>query len=221
MSKATNVLIVEHEPLITHTIKEALHHISKGELKLNFTTKSIENLDIAYSEIKQSKQFNLIFLNIDMYTNNEKFKLIKDIIHTLKNNSPKAKLLTMTSNQDNYMVIDILKTLNPEGILLKQDMSFKDLIDATESVINNIPFYSKTILRLLRSRMSCDFSLDKKDRLILYHLSKGIKTKDLSPLAFLSKSGIETRKRNLKILFNVENKNDKHLLEQARMKGFI
>lgn len=221
MSKPTNVLIVEHEPLITHTIKDALHHISNSDVKLNFTTKSIENLDIAYSEIKQSNQLHLIFLNIDMYSNNEKFELINDMINTLKNNSPKSKLLTMTSNQDNYMVIDIFKTLNPECILLKQDISFKDLMNATESVINNIPFYSKTILRLLRTRMSCDFSLDKKDRLILYHLSKGIKTKDLVELAFLSKSGIETRKRNLKIRFNVENKNDTYLLEQARIKGFI
>ncbi|WP_298760637.1 hypothetical protein [uncultured Psychroserpens sp.] len=222
MSKPTNVFIIEQEPLITHSIKDALHTISKSKTGMSFNTKSVRSFEFAYSEIKKSRHLSLVFLNIDMYsTYHEKSKFIIEMVSTLKRNSPKAQLLTLTSIRDNYMIFDLIRTLNPESILLKTDITFKDLIKAIENVINDIPFYSKTILQLLRSRMSCDINLDKTDRLILYHLSKGAKTKDLSKFVFLSRSGIESRKRNLKTLFNAERQSDQFLLEQARLKGFI
>ncbi|MDG5490628.1 hypothetical protein [Psychroserpens sp. SPM9] len=222
MSMPTNVLIVEREPLITYSIQEALHRISESQSGVNYNTTSVSNYESVRSKIKSLKHLNLVFLNIDMFlTGGEKSKLIIDMISILKKTSPKVQVLTLTSYRNNYMILEIIKTINPEGVLLKRDIDFEDLIHAIKNVINNIPFYSKTILMLLRSRMTCHISLDEKDQLILYHLSKGAKTKDLSNLVFLSKSAIESRKRNLKILFNVEKKNDCYLLDQARIKGFI
>ncbi|OUS03125.1 hypothetical protein A9Q86_01525 [Flavobacteriales bacterium 33_180_T64] len=222
MSIPTNVLIIEQEPLIAHSIEEALNCIVKSQTEVTYIPKSVTNYELAFSEIKTSKHLNLVFLNLDISSiNNEKFKFINDLVALLKINSPRAQLLTLTSYQDNYMIFDLIKTINPDSVLLKRDITFKDLIKAIENVINGIPHYSKTILRLLRSRISCDILLDKKDRLILYHLSKGVKTKDLPEHVFLSNSGIESRKRNLKLLFNVEHKGDRFLLEKAQMKGFI
>lgn len=221
MNTPTNVLIIEEEPLMIYTIEEALKKIAQQESKLNFKTKSVNNYDVALAEIKKHKQLKLVFLYIDMVSNVQNFKLIKDIVITLRHHSPKVKLVTLTGNKNSYLTIDIIKTINPESILLKTDTTFKDLIKAVNSVINDIPFYSNTFMRLLRLRMSCNIFLDKKDCLILYYLSVGIKNIELPDLVYLSKSGIESRKRNLKIVFNVECKSDYYLIEQARMKGFV
>lgn len=222
MTNLTNALIIEHEPLISFSIKEALNRIIKSRFGNICTCRSVTNYDLAFSEISTSKHFNFVFLNVDMFSvHSNRLKLFKEMLTMLKRNSPKAQLLTLTSIHDNYAIADIIRTLNPESVLLKRDVSFKDLTKAIESVMDHTPFYSKSILKLLRSRMCCDISLDRRDKLILYHLSKGMKMKDLPKLVHLSNSGIENRKRNLKVLFNVERKPDHFLLEQARLNGFI
>ncbi|WP_299223144.1 hypothetical protein [uncultured Psychroserpens sp.] len=217
MSMPNNILIVEQEPLIAYCIENALNHVFKS----SFRTRLATSYDQAHSVIATLNKVNLVFLNMDLSSTHEKFQVINKIINALKNKSPNVKFLVMTSFKDNYKTISIVKTFNPESILLKSDIAFADLTCAIESVISGEPFYSKTILRLFRSRMTSDITLDRTDHQILHYLSKGIRTKDLPELVFLSNSGVERRKRNLKIIFDVEQKNDRFLIEQARLKGFV
>jgi len=221
MTKLTNVLIVEQEPLILHSIQQALDSIStQYDIFCNVT--SVSDYESAYSELQSSKHFNLVLMSIDSFTSNVgKPNFENQMVTILKQNSSKTKLVTLSSNCDNYLIFELMRTLNPEGMLLKRDMKFKDLVKAIDNVIHNIPFYSTTILKIVRIRMSSNISLDKNDLLILYYLSKGIRMKDLPELVFLSNSAVEGRKRSLKRLFNVERKSDLLLLEQARKKGFI
>ncbi|WP_040278288.1 response regulator transcription factor [Psychroserpens damuponensis] len=221
MNTLNNVLIIEEEPLMTYTIIEALKEITQQESTLDFKTQCVDDYKTALAEIKDHKRLKLVFLYIDIASNMQNFKLIKDIVTNIRYHSPEVKLVTFTGHKNNYLTIDIIKTINPESILLKTETTFKGLVKAIENVINGNPFYSSTFMRLLRLRMSCDILIDKKDRLILYYLSLGIRNSELPDLIFLSKSGIENRKRNLKILFNVECKSDYFLIEQARLKGFI
>jgi hypothetical protein len=57
--------------------------------------------------------------------------------------------------------------------------------------------------------------------IFLYLLSQGIKTKSLLEHIPLSMSAIEKRKKQLKMLFSVEDGKDETLLEMAKEKGFI
>ncbi|WP_298900937.1 hypothetical protein [uncultured Psychroserpens sp.] len=222
MNKPTNVLIVEQEPLVSFSIEEALTIVTKQLSGTQFKSKSYRSYECALAEMSSSKPFGLVFLNINfVHGSYDTTHHVKDLVDAVRRNSPKTHLLTLTSVHDNFIITEMIKTLNPECVLLKKDVSFNELVRAIKDVINCIPFYSQTILKCLRSRMTCDIALDKRDRLILYHLSKGIKTKDLPKLVFLSKSAVESRKRNLKLLFSVEQKPDYFLLEQARLKGFI
>ena len=222
MNKPSNVLIVEQEPLVSFSIKEALTVVTNQFSETQFIPKSYRSYERALADIHRSKSFDLVFLNVNLahgsYTTTPH---ITDLVNAVRLNSPQMHLLALTSVHDNFLITEMMKTLNPEGVLLKRDISFNQLVRAIKDVINCIPFYSQTILRCLRSRMTCDIALDKRDRLILYHLSKGIKTKDLPRLVHLSKSAVESRKRSLKVRFNVEQKPDYFLLEQARIKGFI
>ena len=222
MTRQKNALIIEQESLISFSIEEALRRLAEQHKHISFRSKTFSSYERAYEDIASKKKFDLVFINVDIESKDqEKLQYIKNMIRLLKISNPNVQVLMLTSHQDNYMIVHTIKTLNPDAVLLKKDVSFNDLLRALENVIDNVPFYSKSVLRMLRSRITSDIPLDQRDRLILHHLSRGVKTKDLPQLVHLSNSGIESRKRNLKRLFDVEQKNDRFLLEQARLKGFI
>ncbi len=72
----------------------------------------------------------------------------------------------------------------------------------------------------MRKQFSNDFVLDDVDRNILYHLSKGVMTKDLKQFISLSIAGIEKRKRHLKQIFEIDG-GDIMLVDKAKELGFI
>jgi two-component system response regulator NreC len=145
----------------------------------------------------------------------------EDLGLELKKHFPNIKIIVFTSHNNNYRLNSILKSLNPDGFLIKSDIDFPKLIEALTSVIYDLPYYSKEILQLMRRHIVNDFTLDKIDRQLLYQISKGAKTKNLSDVIPLSRSAIELRKRNLKELFGVEGGDDSNLLSKAEECGFI
>lgn len=63
--------------------------------------------------------------------------------------------------------------------------------------------------------------VDDISRQILHFLSQVIKTSSLIEYVDLSMIAIEKRKKQLKLLFGVEDGKDETLLKEARDKGFI
>ncbi|OUS03340.1 hypothetical protein A9Q86_00030 [Flavobacteriales bacterium 33_180_T64] len=225
MAKKINVLIIEDEPLIINVLENALHQISEANGLLDFKIKSVTNCDSANAEIQNavhSIPIDLLLLDISIPASLDK-KLLSgvDIGVRTKELFPNVKTIVFTSYNNNYKLNNILKSLNPEGFLIKSDIDFVKLMDAITTVISNEPYYSKFILQLMRVNMSNDFVLDKIDRQLLYEISKGTQMKDITKIIPLSKSAIEYRKRNLKDLFEVQNGNDRLLISKAKECGFI
>lgn len=225
MNKTINVLIVEDEPLIIDSLERALDYLSNSEGAYDFVTKSATTSDIALKEIDKaikSTPFDLILLDISIPASSDKRILSgEDLGAEIKGFFPSVKIIVFTSFNNNYRLNNILKSLDPDGFLIKSDITFSRLIDAINSVLKDPPYYSKAIQQLMRRHVSHDFVLDRIDRQLLYHLSKGAKTKDLSGVILLSKSAIEQRKRNLKELFGVNSCDDRSLLIKAELGGFI
>ena len=69
--------------------------------------------------------------------------------------------------------------------------------------------------------MTSDIYVDDINRKILHLLSQGIKTRSLVEHIDLSMSAIEKRKKQMKLLFSVDDGKDETLLEEARKKGFL
>ncbi|MCL6294904.1 hypothetical protein [Jejuia spongiicola] len=216
MNKSKSILIIENEALFSHSIESTLKTISD----INFSIYKTKDYKAAYLVIQKVEQLDFVFFNVDLFPNHtQRYTIIEDLIATIRYDFTNAKLFLLTSYFNNYLILEMIKTFNPDSVILKSDINSNDLIQAVSSVIENNPFYSASILRLLRSQFSSHISIDKTDRLILYHLSRGIKSKDLPDLVFLSLSSIEKRKRNLKSVFKVDN--DRLLLEEARNRGII
>ena len=225
MKSIYNVLIIDDHPLIAEAYKTALKHVTQKDESIYFEIDTALTIDEALDKFNKMAGKNkelIAFLDIKLPVSKDaKILSGEDLGLKLKEILPNAKIIVSTTYNDNYRIYNILKTLNPDGFLIKNDITPKELVDSIIQVIYDPPAYSKTVIKLLRKQMYNDFILDKIDRQILYQLSQGAKTKDLPTLLPLSITGIERRKRLLKDVFDVTGQDDLTLIKAAKAKGFI
>lgn len=223
--KPINVLIIDDHPIIADAYKSAMLKISNTNKAYSFNIKVANDIDTAIYELNNSssnKFFDIIFLDIKLPKSSNGLLLSgEDLGLEIRRITPKSKIIVATTYNDNYRLNNILKSINPDGFLIKNDISSNELVEAIITVIKNPPHYSKTILQLLRKQVTNDFILDKIDRQLLYELSMGTKMGDLPNVIPLSIGGLERRKRQLKEAFNIAKMDDKTLVEIAKQKGFI
>ncbi|MEM5566945.1 DNA-binding response regulator [Psychroserpens sp. AS72] len=224
--KQYSILIIDDHPLITAAYRTALNFYSNKNEGVLFSIEIAEDCDIAYFKIKNSaskgQSYDMIFLDIRLPPSKDG-KILSGEDLGLKINIllPDSKVIVSTTLNDNYRIHSIFKNLNPDGFLVKNDVTPEELLTTIDTILNDPPYYSKTIVKLLRKQVANDFILDDIDRRILYELSIGTRMKDLPNIIPLSIAGIEKRKRHLKHIFNIHTVEDKELLFVAKEKGFI
>ena len=224
--KEYTVLLIDDHPLITNAYSSAFNYVSKHNDALTFEIHVAHNCDDALDKItyfsSHQKTLDIVFLDISLPPSKD-----NDIVSGedlgLKINSllPGARIIISTTFNDNYRVHSIFKNLDPDGFLTKNDVSPKSLVTAINAVIFDPPYYSKTVIKLLRKQVSNDLLLDAIDRKLLYELSIGTMMKDLPKTLSLSLPALEKRKRRIKQIFNTISPYDKELLQKAKEKGFI
>ncbi|MGB1307383.1 MAG: response regulator, partial [Oceanihabitans sp.] len=222
--KSNNILIIDDHPIIIEAYKSALTKITADTNLFDFNIAEAHHIDAAIEIISKNSDsfFDLIFLDIKL-PESDKLELHsgEDLGLEIRKMSPKSKIIIATTYNDNYRINNIIKNINPEAFLVKNDITPKVLLDAIVMVLEDSPFYSKSVLNLLRKQIANDISIDKIDRQILYELSIGTKMIDLPNIIPLSIGGIERRKRILKDIFEVPKKDDRTLIKKAKDKGFI
>lgn len=169
-----------------------------------------------------SFKYDIIFLDVQLFPPNEEQPHNGEDLGLLARKLvPESKIIFMSSFSDSYRINSILKSVDPDGYMVKTDIDPKSLEQAVKTVVFNPPYYSSKALGAIRKKMSNDITLDSNDKKILYHLSIGTKTKDLEQHIELSNSSIENRKRHLKSIFGTEKENDLALIVAAKRRGFI
>ena len=225
MNKSVTVLIIDDHPIIASAYESALESFVTQNTTYDFKITSIYNLDEAQLLIENSTfidSLDLVFLDMRLPASIDG-KLVsgEDLGKLIKSKNSEVRIIVSTTFNDNYRLHNILQSLDPEGFLVKNDIKSKELLRAIENVLSGSPYYSKTVLNLLRKQVGSDIYLDELDRKMLYELSIGAKLKDLSNLLPLSVAGIEKRRRNLKKMFGISGAEDRDLIKLAREKGFL
>lgn len=224
--KIYNALIIDDHPLIVEAYKSSFTYIANEDDNISFNVSLANDCDTAYSIIKDfsisNTNIDIIFLDMRLPPSKDGTILSgEDLGLKINDLLPEAKIIVSTTFNDNYRVHSILKNINPDGFLVKNDITPIELVTAIKDVLDDTPYYSKTVMKLLRSEISNSYLLDDIDRRILYEISIGTKTKALPGLVPLSLAGIEKRKRILKQIFEIEGSDDRELILMAKEKGFI
>jgi len=224
MTKAYNILIVDDHPLIVDAYKTALALVNLSFDDLEFKIDTAIDCDTAYLKILEARKnygIDLVLLDIKLPpSKDDKILSGEDLSVKIKQLLDKVKIIVSTSFNENHRVNSIFKNINPDGFLIKNDVGPEEIVAAIKKVITDPPYYSKTVVKMLRKFILNDIVIDELDRHLLFELSIGTKMKDLPKVLPLSLAAIERRKRQLKVVFNVK-KDDRELIIKAKDKGFI
>jgi len=225
MKKKLNILIVDDHPVIVEAYKNIL--TSSHLDKYDFTIDSANNCDLAINKIENSVKnvhYDVLFFDIKLPpSSNNKIISGEGLAVFAKKMLPNSKIAILTMFDEGHRIHNILKTVNPDGLLIKNDLSSKEFLIAFDVILTNPPYYSTTVAKYFRKQAMNfqDSVLDNINRKIIFHLSKGVKTKNLTKHINLSLSAIEKRKTQIKVLFGLEHANDEQLIEEAKNRGFI
>lgn len=214
---------MDEHPLILEGCRHTLLNMQPATYELMIDTAA--NADIAYEKIRRltsGRHYDLIFLDVHITATINGERLCGEgLALKLKDLLPDTKLVFLTSLHDSFSIYRILKSVSPDGYLVKQDTTPAELVRAFHAVQLSPPYYSSSVSKLIRSRFSIYEDIDEQDRLILYYLSQGFKTKDLTRHVHLSLPAIEKRKKRLKVLLDPEQGDNQSLLKEARKHGII
>lgn len=225
MKKNLKILIVDDHPMIVEAYENIL-----ASSKFNGYVLSIDsagNCDSAIDKIKDSsknEQYDLLFLDIKLPPSSDGEIISgEDLAVFAKRMIPNAKIVILTMFNENHRIHNILQTVNPDGLLIKNDLTSEEFLEAFDKILNDPPYYSTTVAKYFRKQTtnSAESLLDDINRKIIFHLSKGVKTKNLTNHISLSLSAIEKRKVQIRELLELEHSNDEELIIEAKKRGFI
>lgn len=224
MKKELNILTVDDHEMSMMGYKYILENTPFDEFKIKVETANTS--ESALQKLEESSKINsydLVFLDVQLSPNsNLSVKQNgEDLGVIFRNKSPQSRIIFLSTYGDSYRINSILNSVNPDGYLVKTEINEETLKEMVLKVMNGEPFYSKKVLIAIRKRMANDIPLDEADKEILFQLSIGTKTKDMVNFIPLSLPSIENRKRQLKVLFDIERQNDQALINEARKRGFV
>jgi len=223
MKKSVNILMVDDHPMIIEGYKNTL--LENCKKPVNCAIDIAFNCDEAKSFIEKNvkkKPYDLAIIDIKLPPSSDGMITSgEDLALVFKKNYPKARVIISTMHNEDSRIHNILQNVNPEGFLIKSDLSSTELVRAYEEIMEGKTYYSTTVTNHFRKMMNNNFSLDKVNLQILYHLSRGVQTKNLGNYINLSLSAIEKRKNHIKELFDIKSSNDERVIQEARKRGFI
>lgn len=217
-----NILIVDDHPFIIEGYKNAITRYNPSEF--NFFITQAKDCESAYEIITNPDiaPFDIAFLDISMPSYEEKGIFSgEDLATLIMEYMPECKIILLTMYTELLKIKTIIKNINPNGLVIKNDLTFDELLFAFDKVLKNEKYYSQSVLKMLSQSQHDAIEIDQFDQQILFHISKGTKTKEMPQYIPISLSAIERRKINLKELLKINEGSDIDLVREARDKGLL
>jgi DNA-binding NarL/FixJ family response regulator len=217
-----NILIVDDHPFIIQGYKNAITRYNPNEFE--FLIEEAKDCKSAYEIITNSetKAFDIAFLDISMPTYEEKGMFSgEDLAKLLMEYMPKCKIILLTMYTELLKIKNLISAINPNGLVIKNDLTFDELLFGFDKVMKNEIYYSQSIQKMIDLAESEAIEIDVFDKQILFHISKGTKTTDIPQYIPISLEAIEKRKQNLKELLNLKEDSDMELVREAKNKGLL
>ncbi len=219
-----NILMVDDHPMIIEGYQNTLLATKNDDQELAIDIASTCDManEMMLASIKHQNPYDILFVDIKLPPSKDgKITSGEDLAKIARDILPNAKVIILTMFNESYRIHNILKTINPDGFLIKSDLTSNELAKAFQSILINPPYYSSTVNGFVRQSITSDIYVDDKNRKILHLLSQGVKTKNLAEHLNLSLSAVEKRKKQLKELFKIQDGQDESLINEARNKGFL
>lgn len=144
-----------------------------------------------------------------------------DIAQVIRLKFPAAKIIFISGLLNSLELESLIKNIEPEGIIEKADIEFRDLSTIFLKIIEGDYFYSTSIQERIKENQSKYFFLDYLNLRIIQLISQGVTTKNLPKYLPISLSAIHKRKSKIKIMLNIENSSTEILINECKRLGLI
>ncbi len=223
MATLVNILIVDDHPFIIEAYKNAIKgYNSKGAYE--FVITQAKDCKTGYEAITAPgiQPFGIAFFDLSMPIYEEQGIFSgEDLALLIKKEMPDCKIILLTMHTELLKINTIIKNINPNGLVIKNDLTFDELLIAFDKILKEENYYSQTVVKLVSQIQYDNIEIDAFDKQILFHLSKGTKTKDIPQYVPLSLSAVEKRKLNLKDTLDIRGGSDIDLIREAKNKGLL
>ena len=146
-----NILIVDDHPFIIEGYKNAITRYNPNEFE--FFISEAKDCESAYNIITNpaTLSFDIAFLDISMPSYEEKgIYSGEDLAKLINEYMPNCKIILLTMYTELLKIKTIIETINPSGLVIKNDLTFDELLFAFDKVIKNETYYSPSILKMIR-----------------------------------------------------------------------
>ena len=140
--------------------------------------------------------YDILFLDISLPPSKDGLITSgEDLAKIARKYLPEAKIIILTMFNEAFRILNIIKGINPEGLLIKTDLTSRELAEAFQHILVSPPYYSSTVNNFLKTTVTNEIYVDEINRKILHLLFQGVKTNALKDHIDLSMSAIEKRKK--------------------------
>lgn len=216
--KSLNVLIIEDHPMIVDFYTKYLTEKFLLSRQVVFTVATIctEAFDIIEAS---NSSFDLALIDVSIPNYLDKNILSgADLAILLKEKNLSCKIIIITAHFENITIYNLAQKIEPDGVMIKNDVFPETFFKNIEQDMNDCRFYSPSVIAIIKN-ISEKGLFDECNRKILLYLSQGYKIKDLEPLLSLSLSAIQRRIAQMKDAFNISE--DTNLVREAKRQKFI
>lgn len=150
MKQTIQLLMVDDHPFILQAYKNTLNGFKKEEYEI-ITTDAV-NGETGYNAIADSPiDFDVAFLDISIPTYPEKnIESGVDLALLLREKMPKCKIFLLTMHTEKLKFKYFFDTIKPEGLVVKNDLTFEELIFAFQKVISGETYLSETVIKMMK-----------------------------------------------------------------------
>lgn len=217
-----NILIVDDHPFIIEGYKNAItrYKPKKYEFLISQAHDCKSGYDIIENE--NTTAFDIAFLDISMppYEEKEIFSG-EDLAKLLLKKMPSCKIILLTMYTELLKIKTIIRTIQPNGLIIKNDLTFDELLLAFDNVMKSEKYYSQSVVKMLNQSTHNAIEIDQYDKQILIHLSKGSTITEMLNQIPISLNAIDKRKKHLKELLKIRSGSDEDLVKEAKSKGLF
>ncbi|MGO4773728.1 response regulator [Flavobacterium sp. W22_SRS_FK3] len=222
LKQISNILIVDDHPFIIEGYKNAITRYNPDSYE--FFISQAKDCKSAYEIIinPETKPFDIAFLDISMPAYDEKEIFSgEDLAKLIMEYMPNCKIILLTMYTELLKIKTIIRSIQPNGLIIKNDLTFDELLFAFDKVMKNDKYYSQSVQKMLNQSPHNSIEIDEFDKQILFHLSKGTSDEEMPHYIPISINAIGRRKKSLKELLKIKTGSDDDLVKEAKSKGLF
>ncbi len=149
MKKIIQLLMVDDHPFILQAYKNTLNSFKKEEYEIVFTEANSGKSGFEVIE-NSSVTYDVAFFDISIPTYLEKsVESGIDLAILLRKKMPNCKIFLLTMHSEKLKFKYFFDVVKPEGLVVKNDLTFEELLYAFEKVVNGGTYLSETVLQMM------------------------------------------------------------------------